>query len=730
MRWPPPGTPTIVAEALHEVPHPVRTALRAGPEAAAPEVVRALAAGIALPAAPDAPPGWLLPSQHRAYARALAALRTYRGAILAEPTGSGKTYIALAVAWRWQRTPVACIVPAPLVDQWRATAARLGLAVVVTSHEQASRGRLPAGTRGLVLVDESHHFRHPEILRYRHVAAFLAGRAALLLTATPVVNRVEDVAHQLRLVVRDDALALEGLDSLAAGIRAAPAALGAVLIATDAARERIPLRATRRVVTPLANGLRPILTAIDGLALSSDPGVARLVRGVLWRAMASSPAALAAALRRYHLLLSQARDAAAAGHALSRRTLRQWAGAGGDQLVLWSVVPGATDTCDLSVADAPALPALIEASRATAATDDPRLSRLRSYLADGTRTLVFTGSRDTVAWLRRRLGGPVGWCTGDAAGIGTLRLSRAALLAAFAAEGDGPRVIIASDVAAEGLDLQAAARVVHYDLPWTAARLRQREGRAARLGSRHAVVAVIRFDPPAPLERRLRQCRALLRSARAPGLVGIGAAQVWQWRDLFAERFGGGPAFEGTAAVRSRRCGALAGLAFDDDRCAAPPGAALLWLDSARGTHRSDPAWLGARLDEAMTAPPREYSAAERDDVLGMLAGPAELLLRRRSRARWAPLQATPGVRVAIRRLTTECRDASRRRSLDEVALLERALAVAGGGLTAGETAIVERAAVTGDRESAAAIAALPPRSRPPGAIAVRLTGLILFAPG
>ena len=38
-------------------------------------------------------------------------------------------------------------------------------------------------------------------------------------------------------------------------------------------------------------------------------------------------------------------------------------------------------------------------------------------------------------------------------------------------------VLIATDLLSEGLNLQDAARVVHYDLPWSPARLAQRVGR-------------------------------------------------------------------------------------------------------------------------------------------------------------------------------------------------------------------------------------------------------------
>ena len=739
MPWPPPNTPAIVAEALASVTHPVRTALVPGPRGAAPDVARALAAAVAPAGASDAPPPWLFPSQRRAYARTLAALRQYRGALLAEPTGSGKTYIALAVAWRWQRTAVACVVPAGLTAKWSAAAAGLGIPIVVASHEQVSRGRLPPGTRGLVLIDESHHLRHPGILRYARLADFLVGRPALLISATPVVNSTADLAHQLRLAVRDDALAAEGLASLAGGLTSAASALGSVVIATHAAGNGLPLRASQALRPPMAGTGPALLHQIDQLRLSADAGVARLIRGVLWRAMASSPAALLGAVQRYQSLLAHAADARAGGRMPSRQRLREWVGGVTEQLVIWELMTDAdAGDSDLVLEDAPALHTLIDAVRAAAGARDPKLDQLHTLLADGRTTLIFCASRETVDYLRRRLARPIGWCTGEAAGIDGARVTRAALFAAFG-QCTGPRALVASDVAAEGLDLQAAERVVHYDLPWTATRLEQREGRAARLGSRYAVIAIARFEPPPALERRLRQWEILTRSAQAPARVGIGdgrgAEAVWQWRDLLARRLGDGPVCHGVSAVESSHRGALAGIAFEDERTDHRIAAALLWVGND-GESRSDPAWLMARLDEAASAasdcrPPADFDAALAV-ALDALARPVARLLRRVQQARWNCPPRSPGAGAVIRRLAHQSRDAARRRDLPTLAVLERALAIASGGLTAGEARILERLAAephAGRGDTWGPLLRLPARAPRPGAVSVRLTGVILFGP-
>ena len=209
-----PSSTRIVAEALQQVSDPGATALRAGPAAPVASVARAIAASLLPAQALVEPPHWLRPVQHAPYRRAIHALERHGGALLALPVGSGKTWVALALA-RWANgdevTPV--LAPAPLLSHWRRTAATLGAAVEVVSHARASRGSL-SPSRGMVIIDESHHFRNPLTRRYAAAAPWLVGRRALLLSATPVVNRLDDLAAQLRLVIRDDALAASGIGSL------------------------------------------------------------------------------------------------------------------------------------------------------------------------------------------------------------------------------------------------------------------------------------------------------------------------------------------------------------------------------------------------------------------------------------------------------------------------------------------------------------------------------------
>src|ERR1019366_2050321 len=57
--------------------------------------------------------------------------------------------------------------------------------------------------------------------------------------------------------------------------------------------------------------------------------------------------------------------------------------------------------------------------------------------------------------------------------------------------------LVATDLASEGLNLQRAGVVVHYDIPWNPVKLDQRNGRAYRIGQTRQSVHAIYFLPEA-----------------------------------------------------------------------------------------------------------------------------------------------------------------------------------------------------------------------------------------
>lgn len=106
------------------------------------------------------------------------------------------------------------------------------------------------------------------------------------------------------------------------------------------------------------------------------------------------------------------------------------------------------------------------------------------------------------------------------------------------------RVLIATDVLAEGQNLQDAHIVVNYDLPWAIVRLIQRAGRVDRIGQKHDTILVYSFLPAEGVERiiRLRQ-RLTYRLQQNQEVIGtdesfFGEEAAARLRDLYTEKAG------------------------------------------------------------------------------------------------------------------------------------------------------------------------------------------------
>ncbi|MGO8224745.1 DUF3883 domain-containing protein [Rhizobium leguminosarum bv. trifolii] len=96
--------------------------------------------------------------------------------------------------------------------------------------------------------------------------------------------------------------------------------------------------------------------------------------------------------------------------------------------------------------------------------------------------IIFSEHRDTLNYLQARIAGVLG--NPDAIVTihgGTQRDERRRLQALFRSDPD-VRVLVATDAAGEGVNLQNANLMVNYDLPWNPNRLEQRFGRIHRIG--------------------------------------------------------------------------------------------------------------------------------------------------------------------------------------------------------------------------------------------------------
>jgi SNF2 family DNA or RNA helicase len=106
------------------------------------------------------------------------------------------------------------------------------------------------------------------------------------------------------------------------------------------------------------------------------------------------------------------------------------------------------------------------------------------------KVLIFAFYKKTIAYLQRRLeqdGFKVTSVTGDI----TDKNERDKLLQEFAQNEN--RILLCSEIGAEGVDLQFARVVVNYDLPWNPMRVEQRIGRIDRIGQKSPTIGIINF---------------------------------------------------------------------------------------------------------------------------------------------------------------------------------------------------------------------------------------------
>ena len=111
--------------------------------------------------------------------------------------------------------------------------------------------------------------------------------------------------------------------------------------------------------------------------------------------------------------------------------------------------------------------------------DDPNMRDAAGSLR---KLIIFTEHRDTLNYLHQRIAGLLGKPEAIVTiHGGTPRDERKRVQATFWSDRD-VRVLIATDAAGEGVNLQCANLMVNYDLPWNPNRLEQRFGRIHRIG--------------------------------------------------------------------------------------------------------------------------------------------------------------------------------------------------------------------------------------------------------
>ena len=464
----------------------------------------------------------LHPHQRSAVEQLSVAIDQFNGALLCDDVGMGKTYVALAITRRFARSLV--VIPAALTAMWRAALAATGTEASLITFESLSRadtnerrGRARhVPSWDFVIIDEAHHVRNPRTNRYFALESHVRGAKVLLLSATPIHNRRQDLVALLSLFLGSRAQTMTSAE------------LALCVVRRD--RHRLEHSSHIPVVLPVVNheisDEPPLVAELMDLpppipVRNGGVGGTLIGRGLVHQ-WASSAAALQEAIRR------RIARAAALCASLEAGTYPT-----GSELETWIYGEGALQLGFAELLSAPIagheqllaairehLHALEEINTRLSSHSgvDAERAQIVGVVRDanpGGKLVAFAQYAETTSMLFRKLArtGRVAMLTSHGARVAGGSLTRIEAISRFApqatacakpAAAEEIDLLLTTDLLSEGVNLQDANVVMHLDIPWTVARMEQRVGRVARLGSRHDEVSVHALRPPPSAAEVLR----------------------------------------------------------------------------------------------------------------------------------------------------------------------------------------------------------------------------------
>ena len=468
----------------------------------------------------------LRPHQVSAVSRLCEAIDAFRGALLGDEVGMGKTYVGLAVAARFGRCAI--VAPSALISMWRDALSATGGAAELISFESLSRARAVVRHRDngdrleIVVIDEAHHARNPATNRYFALSSLVRGARVLLLTATPIHNRRKDLVALLSLFLGARAERLTAAELSLCVVRREQRQV-------DSA-SRIPA-----VVRPVEHPVPDSRGFVERLLALPPPIPVRgggiggaLIGRSLVHQWASSEAAFREALKRRIARATALSASLECGRYPSATELETWVyGDGALQLGFTELLaPLISDHTQLLTSVRAHLSGLneIRSEFAGASIDERRAAIVGEIVAahPGASVVAFAQYSETVSMLFRRLSrrARVALLTSHGARVAGGALGRDEAIHRFApvanhrpppSAAERIDLLLTTDLLSEGVNLQDASVVIHLDIPWTVARMEQRVGRVARIGSPHLQVHVHLLRPPASAAETLEADEILTR---------------------------------------------------------------------------------------------------------------------------------------------------------------------------------------------------------------------------
>ncbi|WP_460062111.1 DEAD/DEAH box helicase [Streptomyces sp. YKOK-I1] len=385
------------------------------------------------------------------------------------------------------------------------------------SRHEHLKAQLQETEWDLIVVDEAHrmggHYFGGKVEKTKRfqLGEILGGitRHLLLMTATPHSGKEEDFQLFLTLLDRDR---FEGRQKRSADVSGIMRRMIKEDLLTFEGRKLFPERIAETVpyeLTALEYDLYEDVTHYvrEGMNRADRIGGKRkntvgFALTVLQRRLASSPEAIYKSLVRRTERLERRKREILDGTSRETMTAVDLADFDEGELNAEEIEEAEEELLDAATAaqtveelevELIELRALVKtAQRVREAGTDRKWTELSALLRDHAlemdshgrprKLIVFTEHRDTLQYLQGRIGSLLG--RPDAVKAihgGVRRAERRQITEEFTRNRD-VRILLATDAAGEGLNLQAAHLMVNYDLPWNPNRIEQRFGRIHRIG--------------------------------------------------------------------------------------------------------------------------------------------------------------------------------------------------------------------------------------------------------
>jgi len=530
----------------------------------------------------------LLHYQQQAVIQALKKLEEYNGVFLADVVGLGKTFIA-AQLLQQVKGRILVICPPVLKNYWEESLHDFRVPAKVESLGKLDHVlRFGIDRFDYVVVDEAHRFRNENTHSYADLLDICRGKKIILVTATPLNNKIDDIFAQLKLFQIPKQSTIPGIPNLEKFFqdlkkrfknldRTDPQYKEAIKEVSYEIRERIlkhvmvrrtradvvnyfkddtssqglvfpEMRDPKKIIYKFEGKLEhvfnrtigllqtfryaryvPLLYYVGSKGLSEfekqqQRNVGGFMKGILIKRLESSFYAFQRSVRRFVESYERFIGMFESGTVYISKTVDVYDLLDNDDITELEAYVEEEKAHKYQSKDFQKnflldlqhdLETLqqLEALWQTVDTD-PKLDQLvenlkTDKLFSKKQLIIFTESRETGDYLFDRLNvefpndviffSSHGGRSGSTDTTHNPALARELINASFNPNHKNPssdlRILITTDVLAEGVNLHRANILINYDLPWNPTRVLQRAGRINRLGTEHTEILIYNFFP-------------------------------------------------------------------------------------------------------------------------------------------------------------------------------------------------------------------------------------------